>query len=582
MIKLPAVFAVLLSCLIQSPTRAEEPAFPEADSGIAAKSLARAGHFMVATAHPEASRIGYEILKAGGSAADAAVAVQLALGLVEPQSSGIGGGAFVLYWDAASQTLTTFDGRETAPATAGPDLFLRPDGTPMGRMEAMVGGRSVGVPGVLKMLEALHARAGHLPWKDLFAAPAALARDGFRVTPRLNTLLAGETALPTQEPAASLFYLPDGSPLPVGHLLKNPAYAKTLDRLAAEGTAPFYEGDIAQAIVDTVHNAKNPGLLTMADMAAYAPVERAPLCGPYRTLRVCGAPPPTSGGIGVVQILGVLDGFSPAELDLDTADGIHRLAEAQRLAFADRAVYIADPAFADVPAAALTSAGYLTRRRALIAPHAAETQPAGSAADLGLDQDTGLYGAPSPELPSTSHFSIVDAQGNVVSMTTSIENAFGSRQMVGGFLLNNQLTDFSYSDIAQGRRVANEVAGGKRPRSSMSPTMVFYADGSPMAAVGSPGGPAIVGFVAKTLIHLIDGGADAQSAVAAPNVLAFSGTGLIMEPGTLTDQEPALVAKGWQVHRRAFASGVHMIVRHPDGTLAGGADPRREGVALGD
>ena len=391
---------------------------------------------MVAAAHPLAAEAGREVLRSGGSAVDAAIAVQAVLGLVEPQSSGIGGGAFMLHYEAGSDRVSAYDGRETAPATANPGMFLEADGKPMGFFDAVVGGLSVGVPGVIRMLELAHERHGKLPWSDLFAAAIALAEDGFAVTPRLHYLISRDRHLATFPETRRYFYLPDGAPLPVGHRLRNPAYAKTLRIVAERGAEGFYSGEIAQAIVERVRTApRNPGGITLEDLAAYQAKARPPLCRPYRQYRVCGMPPPTSGGIAVLQILGLLERFDLARTSPEDVEGWHLLAEAGRLAFADRNAYVADSDFVRVPLARLLARSYLASRARLIAPARSlgRAEPGDVGQRAAVTQQT--------EPPSTTHFSIVDGDGNAVSMTSSVENAFGSRLMAAGFLLNNQLTD---------------------------------------------------------------------------------------------------------------------------------------------
>jgi gamma-glutamyltranspeptidase/glutathione hydrolase len=553
---------------------------PEAQVGWTAKSLSTARHQMVAAANPLAAAAGLEILRAGGSAVDAAIAVQMVLNLVEPQSSGIGGGAFMLRWSAAEQRLTTYDGRETAPATARADRFLGADGRPMRFMAAVVGGRSVGVPGVLRMLERAYRDAGHLPWARLFEPAIRLAESGFPVSPRLHRLLAEEKELSRFEPARSYFYAADGSPKPVGTPLANPALARTLKRIAAEGARPFYEGEIAADIVAAVTETPvNPGDLSRADLAGYEAKERPPVCRSYRVYLVCGMGPPSSGGVAVLQVLGILEHSDIARLAPAGAGAVHLFAEAGRLAFADRNRYLADSDFVSVPVEGLLERAYLRQRAALIPAHgylghAEAGDPPRRAGALPADADA-------IELPSTSHLSIVDRDGNAVAMTTSIENAFGSRLMVDGFLLNNELTDFSFAPEDAGRPVANRVEGGKRPRSSMAPTMVFGPDGRLLLLLGSPGGSSIINYVAETLVAFLDWGLDVQAAIDLPRFGSRNGPTEIEEGPWAAALRKGLLALGDEVKVTEMNSGLHAIAVK-DGRLEGGADPRREGVAIGD
>ena len=531
---------------------------------------------MVAAAHPLASEAGREILRAGGSAVDAAIAVQAVLGLVEPQSSGIGGGAFLLHYDGDSGAVMAYDGRETAPAAVREDLFLNADGSPKGFFEAVVGGSSVGVPGVIRMLELAHREHGRLPWDTLFQPAIALAEEGFAVTPRLHYLISVDRYLATFPETRRYFYLPDGEALPVGHRLRNPDYAESLRLIAAVGADGFYSGPLAEAIVARVRTApRNPGLMTLEDLAAYQAKERPALCRPYRQYEVCGMPPPTSGGIAVLQMLGLLERFDLARAGPEGAEGWHLLAEAGRLAFADRNAYVADSDFVNVPLGRLLARNYLRSRSLLIDPNRSlgEAKPG----DVGQRAAVVRQSAP----PSTTHFSIVDGEGNAVSMTSSVENAFGSRLMAGGFILNNQLTDFSFRPEVDGRPVANRVAPGKRPRSSMSPTLVLDEDGGLILAIGSPGGSRIIGFVTKALVGVLDWGLDVQSAISLPNLTNRNGV-TDLEAGTALEPLAGdLEALGHEVQMRGMNSGLHGI-RITDKGLEGGADPRREGVALGD
>ncbi len=533
---------------------------------------------MVAAANPHAARAGLEILHQGGSAVDAAVAVQLVLNVVEPQSSGIGGGAFMLHFEAETSRTEAYDGRETAPAAATESLFLHPDGSPIKFFEAVVGGRSVGAPGVLRMLEKAHQRHGRLPWRQLFQPAIALARDGFAVSQRLHMLLARDKFLAKQPAAGGFFYDADGQAWPVGHVLKNPDLAETFTAIAKGGAEAFYSGPIAHDVVSAVTAAANPGLLTLADLAGYRAKLRQPVCAPYRSYRICGMPPPTSGGITTLQILGILESFDLAALAPGSLQAVHLISEASRLAYADRARYLADGDFVAVPVAGLLRSDYLAQRAASIDPKHSLGR-----ATAGLPEGRqGFDFAPAPSLnrPATSHFSIVDAKGNAVAMTSSVENAFGSRLLVRGFLLNNQLTDFSFRPQRDGLPVANRVAAGKRPRSSMAPTMVFRGQNL-VLALGSPGGSRIIGYVAKTIIAVLDWKLDVQSAVNLPHHVNRNGTTDLEEGTALAGLADGLKNLGHKVRMRSLNSGLHAIALTPGG-LDGAADPRREGLVVGD
>jgi gamma-glutamyltranspeptidase/glutathione hydrolase len=569
-----ALFACLACPLAQSQTDAGPP---EIASGYADKPLARAKRFMVVSANPLATRAGYEVLREGGSAVDAAIATQLVLNLVEPQSSGIGGGAFIVHFDAAKKALAAYDGRETAPAAARPERFLGADGTPIGFGEAINNGRSVGVPGLLRMLELAHRQHGKLPWARLFAPAIDLAQSGFAISPRLALQIAGDPFLKSNAAARAYFFDAQGRPLAAGTLLRNPALAEVLRAVAARGAEAFYRGDIARDIVAAVRSHPRPGDMTEADMAAYVAKTRPALCGPYRDYTLCGVPPPSSGAITVLSLLGVLERFDMAALRPDSAAAVHVFAEAGRLAYADRDAYVADPDFVSVPVAGMLDRGYLAQRSALIRPqssmgHASAGKPAGASA-LAPDETS--------ELAATSHLSVIDAAGNAVAMTTTIESQFGSRIMVRGFLLNNEMTDFSFAPAINGTPVANRVEGGKRPRSSMAPTLVFGTDGRLRMAVGSPGGNAIINYVAKTLVGVLDWKLDMQQAAALPNMGSRNRATELERGSALERLAPALRAMGHEVQIGDAASGVHGIVVDKEG-LQGGADPRREGTALGD
>ncbi|MEK8050332.1 gamma-glutamyltransferase family protein [Ideonella sp. DXS22W] len=563
-----------------APTQAQ----PEAATGLSAKPGWTFKHHAVAAANPLAAEAGARMLAAGGSAVDAAVAVQMVLTLVEPQSSGIGGGGFLLLWDG--ERVSAWDGRETAPAEADERLFLKPDGQPMGLQQALVGGRAVGVPGVLRLLQAVHQRHGRLPWAQLMQPAITLAEQGFAVSPRLHALIASRAAALRRDAQAAAYFLgPQGQAWPVGHRLRNPALAQVLRAMATQGADALYQGPIAADIVARVRgHAGNPGRLSLADLAAYRAIEREPLCTAWHQVRVCGHPPPSSGHIAVMQTLGLLDRLPPAVTPQGPAltDGVpgaewlHVYAEAAKLAQADRERWVADPAFAAPPAGGwlgLLGDAYLLKRASSIGPRATPSVAAGE-----------------PE-HGTSHISIVDARGQALAFTTSIEYAFGAHLMSdggtglsGGFLLNNQLTDFTFAPAdTQGRPSANRVQPGKRPRSSMSPTLVFDASGRQLqATLGSPGGVAIPHYTVKTLLGLQAWGLDAQQAVALPNVAQFSGSPLLLEAGRFpASTVQALQARGHKVLETDLTSGLQALQRVPGGWF-GGADPRREGVVAGE
>jgi len=558
------------------------PVAPEHPSRWIDKKPVTSHRFMVAAANPLATEAGYEVIRAGGNAIDAAIAMQLVLGLVEPQSSGLGGGAFLLYHDARTKRVTAFDGRETAPAAAKPDRFLDAAGKPLAFYDAVVGGRSVGVPGTVKLLEAVHRRHGRLPWPRLFQRAIVLAEEGFAVSPRLNTLVAAETHW-GQDRAHDYFVAADGKARPVGERLRNPAYARTLRALAAQGAKAFYAGPIAEDIVRTVTQARNPGDMTLDDLARYDAKVREPVCGGYRGYRVCGMPLPSSGGTTVLQVLAMLEPYDIASMGAASFWSVHFASEAERLAYADRGVYMADPDFFQPPRG-LLDRDYLRARSRLIAVNrslgaATPGDPAhreARAPALAWGRDAAA------EFPSTSHVAIVDRDGNAVSMTTTIEDGFGSRLMTeGGFLLNNELTDFSFAPTEAGKPVANRVEGGKRPRSSMSPTIVYDRAGRVAIVAGSPGGSAIINYVVKTLLGIIDWKLDPQAAVALPNFGSRNGPTELEKDTEVVALEPRLRALGHATRVMDQTSGLQAIVRTRDGFI-GGADPRREGIVLGD
>ncbi len=572
---------LLLTCLLPlAPAHAQTPAQPEAASGLEAKPLVRAKKHMVVAAHPLAAQAGLEVLRAGGSAVDAAIATQLVLALVEPQSSGLGGGAFLLHWDAQARSLASYDGRETAPLAARPDRFLPAPAGRSGWQRLLASGRAVGVPGLVAMLAQAHAAHGRLAWADLFAPAIRLASEGFPVGRRLNALLARAGRERFGAAAQSYFFDAAGAPWPVGHRLKNPAFAATLKALANKGPTAFYVGEIAEAIVAAVNSAPgSAGDITPGDLAGYRVRERTPVCARYRVYRICGMGPPSSGGLTVGQTLMLLDGFDLGREPLG-AEALHLIGAAQNLAYADRGRYMADPDFVTVPSGLLDK-GYIARRRSLIRP-----DRAGAKAKPGTPPGLGSVPAgkdASTERPGTTHVSIIDAQGNALAMTSTIEAAFGSGLMVSGFLLNNQLTDFSFQPAdAEGRPIANRVEGGKRPRSSMAPTIVFDKQGAVRMVTGSPGGTRIILYVAKSLIAHLDWGLDAQQSAALINFGARNHGVYELEATELSPGiARGLQARGHTVKLSPMTSGAHIIVVRGAG-LEGGADPRREGVALGD
>ena len=534
---------------------------------------------MVVAANPWAVDAGVEILRAGGSAVDAAIAVQLVLNLVEPQSSGIGGGAFLVHYEATTGAVQTYDGRETAPKSATAELFMR-NGKPMKFFDAVVGGSSVGVPGLVAMLKLAHEQHGELPWARLFEAAVRLADHGFPVSPRLHALLARDKFLNTFATARRYFYDNAGAPRPVGWVLKNKAFADTLRAIAGRGPAAFYSGEIADDIVRAVNGATlNAGSLSRDDLAAYQARERDPVCGQYRSYTICGMPPPTSGGLTVLQILGMLEHFDLASLAPGSAQAVHLISEASRLAFADRGRYMADGDFVRVPIRGLLDRDYLADRATLI--DANKSMGRAAAGDPPHQRTDRWADDASLELPSTSHLSVVDARGNAVSMTSSIENAFGSRLMVRGFMLNNELTDFSFVPARDGRAVANRVEPGKRPRSSMSPTLVLNGDGTVRLVIGSPGGSRIIPYVAKTIVAVLDWGLDVQAAIDLPHHTNRNGKTDLEANTAIAAIAPELERRGHQVSVRGLNSGLHGIER-VGSSLRGGADPRREGVARGE
>jgi gamma-glutamyltranspeptidase/glutathione hydrolase len=600
--RLPALALMITALTLGACHNASAPTLPtapESASGYRTDLQTRyASRHMAAAANPLAAEAGREMLRRGGSAIDAAIAMQAVLTLVEPQSSGIGGGALIVLWDG--QSVRTYDGRETAPAGATEKLFLQADGQPMPFTQAQIGGRSVGTPGVLRALELAHRKHGRLPWAQLFEPAIHLAEHGFVISPRLHRLIAADSSIRNSAEMTAYFLNADGSPKASGTLLKNPPLAAALQRIAKEGPDALYRGPIAQEIVTKVQSHANPGSLSLGDLANYSAKERAPLCTDYKRWQVCGMPPPSSGGIAMAQILGTLQaletrdkrwalapmqplktrtaaGFEP------TAEAVHLISEAERLAYADRAQYVADSDFVPVPVKGLIDPAYLASRAALVGEHSMGTAKPGTPPGIQV-----AY-APdrSPLRISTSQVVAVDDQGGAVSMTTTIESAFGSHVMVQGFLLNNEMTDFSFIPEENGQKVANRVEPGKRPRSSMAPTLIFdRQSGEFVASLGSPGGSQIIEYVAKTTVGLLDWQLDAQAAINLPNFGSRNGPTELENGQFSATLIQALKDKGHSVNEIDMTSGTQAIVRVKDAqgqaSLVGGADPRREGEALGD
>ncbi|KAA0985210.1 gamma-glutamyltransferase [Pseudomonas sp. ANT_J28] len=596
---LSLIAAALTLAACSAPTSSSLPVAPEIASGYRTDLQTQyASKHMAAAANPLAAEAGREMLRQGGSAIDAAIAMQAVLTLVEPQSSGIGGGALIVLWDG--KAVRTYDGREAAPAGATERLFLQADGKPMPFTQAQIGGRSVGTPGVLRALELAHQKHGHLPWARLFEPAIKLAEQGFAISPRLHQLIASDSSIRSSPDMVAYFLNADGSPKAVGTALKNPALAAVLKRIAKEGPDALYKGPIAQEIVAKIQGHANPGSLSLNDLNGYSAKERAPLCTAYKHWQVCGMPPPSSGGIAVAQILGTLQALEtrdphfalaplkpvktsqPAGIE-PAPEAVHLISEAERLAYADRALYVADADFVPVPVKGLVDPAYLADRAALIGDRSMGTAKPGTPPGIQV-----AY-APdrSPLRISTSQVVAVDDEGGAVSMTTTVESAFGSHLMVQGFLLNNQMTDFSFIPEENGQKVANRVEPGKRPRSSMAPTLIFERQsGEFLATIGSPGGSQIIEYVAKSTIGLLDWNLDPQAAISLPNFGSRNGP-TELEQGQFS---PALIQvlkdKGHSVNEIDMTSGTQAIVRIKDAqgktSLAGGADPRREGAALGD
>lgn len=574
------ISALLASSSVHASQQAADAFAPEMATGTSDKQLVKAKDWMVTAANPEATQAGAEVLARGGNAVDAMVAVQLMLGLVEPQSSGIGGGSFLVYWDSKKQRLTTYDGRETAPSAANEDLFLDKNGKPLKFYDAVVGGRSVGTPGTVKLLWDVHQKYGALDWDEVVLPIAQKAEQGFTISERLSMLIENDVDFLTRHPTTAAYFLnKDGTPKTQGTLLKNPDYAQTLRTIAEKGSDGFYKGPVATAIVNAVQKeaASNPGKLSLADLANYQVKNRQAVCAPYKQYDVCGMGPPSSGALTLGQILMLTEPFKLNELGSNNPTSWQILADASRLAFADRGLYMADSDFFDVPVKGLLDQEYIAERSALITPNealqkvSAGSPPAVKTVQLAQDQAI--------ELPSTTHFNIVDSQGNVISMTSSIENVFGSRVMAAGFLLNNELTDFSFVANQDGKPVANRVEANKRPRSSMAPTIVMHDD-KPYLAIGSPGGSRIIGYVAQSIIAHVDWGMDIQQAIDQPRMINRFGAMDVEINTPLADYAQQFEAMGYSVNKRELNSGLHAI-RITETGLEGAADPRREGVALG-
>ncbi len=567
----------LNSCVTTEQT--DHRATPESASHRIEKGITKAEHAMIAVANPHAAQAGLRILKAGGNAIDAAIAAQLVLNLVEPQSSGIGGGGFLLIFDPKTKQVTSFDGRETAPNKATSALFVKPDGQKMGFFEAAVGGRAVGTPGLLAMLYQAHQKYGHLDWAELFNDAISLSKNGFEISPRLHSLIAKDRFLKTDPTAHTYFYTEKGTAKPIGTRLKNPAFAKTLTDIQKNGISAFYNSALTDQIIHKIHShPSNPGLLSKSDFSSYIAKERPPVCMEYHIYKVCGMGPPSSGGVTLLQILGLMEQYDHSHSS--TINRTHLLAEASKLAFADRNSFLADSDFIPVPTQGLLNSTYLTKRQSLIQPDQSLNTPVAAGNPSLFSQryapdrfDHGL---------STTHMSIVDQNGMIVSMTSSIENAFGSRQMVGGFLLNNQLTDFSFLPEKDGHKIANRVEGGKRPRSSMAPTLVLNKlTGQPVLAIGSPGGSRIIGYVAQSVITILDEHQPLDQALAQGHITNRNGT-TDLEKGTEAENLKDILEKlGHHVTFKPMTSGLHAVQILENGTLIGAADPRREGVALG-
>ena len=571
--------STVLSLNVFAAGQVTDSVAPEVTTAVTQKESVIAKDYMVAAANPIAVKAGYEVLKNGGNAADALVAVQTVLGLVEPQSSGLGGGGFLVYYDAKSKKITTFDARETAPFAATPELFQDENGKPLKFYDAVVGGRSVGTPGTVKLLSTMHQQYGSKDWSELLKPAEKLATDGFVVSERLASAIANDKERLSRYPdTKAYFFSDDGEPLAEGSILKNSLYAQTLETLGEKGESAFYTGQLGQNIINKVNGIKdNPGVLSMDDLAAYKVKERAAVCAPYHQYEVCGMGPPSSGALTVGQILGIAEHFDLKKMGPDSAEAWQIIGDASRLAFADRGRYMADSDFVPMPEG-LLDPDYLAERAKLIEPGKAlaKVAPGEPRWERKIKQSDDQ----SIELPNTTHIVITDKAGNTISFTSTVENGFGSRVMSNGFILNNEMTDFSFASYKDGYPIANRVEPGKRPRSSMSPSIVMKDD-QPYMAVGSPGGSRIIGYVASTLIAHIDWGMDIQQAISLPHLVNRFGTYDLEEGTDAVKFKAPLEAMGYKVNIRDLNSGLQGIV-FTDGKLIGGADPRREGIALGD
>ncbi len=570
-----ARFLLVLAVLAGAAATWAQVEQPEAASGFEPRPAVTSKGFMAVTANVYATDAAAEILQLGGNALDAAIAAQWVLNLVEPQSSGIGGGGFLLHWDSTRGLVSAWDGREIAPRSARADFSRRADGSLAKFHEVLATGKAVGIPGLVAMLEAAHRRHGKLKWERLFRPAIRLAENGFAISPRLHILLRDDPLLRRDAAARALYYQGNGEARRAGEVLRNPEFARTLRGIATDGADALHIGTLADNVAAAVQ--QRGGVLAAADMHEYKPRQRDAVCGAYRRWRICGMPPPSSGGIGVLQLLGLLERSRMPAGDPASADSVHVFAEAGRLTYADRTRYLADPDFALVPQRALLEHGYLDRRARLID----HRRSMGIAPPGELPQVQSQADDDAPELPATTHVSIVDQAGNAVALTSSIESAFGSRIQVDGFLLNNQLTDFSFTSARDGQSVANRMEPGKRPLSSMAPTLVFDASGRLHAVLGSPGGGRIINYVARTLAALLDGGLDPVAAVSLPHVGNRNGVteierGLVPEVLALE-----LERRGHTLQRADMTSGLHLIVRVGEAWV-GAADPRREGIARGE
>ncbi|WP_419238168.1 gamma-glutamyltransferase [Photobacterium leiognathi subsp. mandapamensis] len=578
-------FALLLSaCCFSLPVFANEASQasdniePEPTISQQSQQLVKGNEWMIATANKYASEAGADVLSKGGNAVDAMISAQLVLGLVEPQSSGIGGGGFLVYWDNDNNQMTTFDGRETAPFAATPRLFQDNQGKPLKFYDAVVGGRSVGTPGTIKLLWRSHEQYGKLAWKSLFLPAIKLAKDGFIVSPRLAAMIEKDANNLSRYPATKAYFFDnDGNPIEAGTKLTNPAYANTLLQIADYGPKAFYQGDIARDIVATVQQAEgNPGVLNTMDLASYSVKQREPICAPYRQYKVCGMGPPSSGALTLGQILAMLNHYPLDKLGADNVESWRLIGDASRLAFADRDLYMADSDYVPMPTRGLLDPTYLAQRAALLQGKQALTKvEPGSPPWNHAQKQTSDEAL---ELPSTTHLSIIDEEGNVVSLTSTIENSFGSRLMVRGFLLNNELTDFSFRSQIDGVPIANRIEPGKRPRSSMTPTIVMK-DNQPVLTIGSPGGSQIIGYVAKTLVAYLDWGMDLQQAINLPNMNNRFGTFELEQDTAATAWAPKLEKLGYKTQIKDLNSGIQAISIAPE-LLTGAADPRREGKVI--